>query len=108
MGLFKSKEWVEVADTSEFDVTDRKLVDLGGDKKIGLFKQAEKYYAIGAYCSHQKTSMVHGDLSGFELTCPLHGARFDLRNGHQLCLPAVKPVPSYKVKVQDEKVYVMI
>ena len=90
MGFLKSKEWIEVAEISEFEHTDRKLVDLGGDKQIGLFKLADGFYAIGAYCSHQKTSMFHGDVSNYELICPLHGARFDLRTGRQLSLPCGK------------------
>ena len=36
--------------------------------------------------------MVHGDLDGYELMCPLHGARFDIRNGAALSLPAVRGV----------------
>lgn len=109
MGLFsKSGEWQEAASESEFAETDRKLLDYGGEKQIGLFKTDAGYYAVSAWCSHQKTSMVHGDLDGHELMCPLHGARFDIRSGKNLSLPAVKPVASYPVKVEDGKIYVKV
>ncbi len=102
------KQWVEAADASEFDQTDRKLVDLGGNRQVGLFKVDGKYYAIHAYCSHQHVSMVHGFVDGHELMCPLHGARFDLRNGAALCLPATSSVATYKVKVENGKVLLKV
>jgi nitrite reductase/ring-hydroxylating ferredoxin subunit len=101
-------DWMEAAEVSEFEQADRKLVDLGGTLQIGLFKVQEKFYAVSAWCSHERATIVHGDLEGFELTCPLHGARFDIRNGRHLALPAVRPIQSYKVKVTDGKVMVKV
>ncbi len=106
MGFLGGGEWREAAEESEFVETDRKLVDFGGEKQIGLFKLDDGYYAVGAWCSHQKTSLVHGDIDDHEIMCPLHGARFDLRSGKQLSLPAVRPIPSYSVKVEDGKVFI--
>lgn len=105
MGLFGGGEWREAAEESEFSETDRKLVDFGGEKQIGLFKLDDGYYAVGAWCSHEKTSLVHGDIENHEIMCPLHGARFDLRSGKHLCMPAVRPIPSYAVKVEDGKIF---
>ena len=95
------KKWVQASPVSDFDSVDRKMVDLGGNLQIGLFKVSGDFYAISAWCSHQRATMVHGDLDGFELMCPLHGARFDIRNGQALSLPAVQAVNTYKVKVED-------
>lgn len=99
------KKWIEAATLDEFEGTDRKMVDLGGSQQIGLFKVDGDFYAISAWCSHQRATMVHGDLEGFELVCPLHGARFDVRNGAALSLPAVRGVQSYKTKVEEGKVF---
>jgi 3-phenylpropionate/trans-cinnamate dioxygenase ferredoxin subunit len=103
-------EWVKVADESEFDLTDRKYVEVDDDIQIGLFKleENEKYYAIEAWCSHQKVSLVTGYVDGFEITCPLHAARFDLRDGKHKCLPAVKPVESFAVKVAGGEIFIQI
>jgi len=97
-------EWIEIADVEEFKHTDRKLVDLGGAHQIGLFKLPDGFYAVSAWCSHQKATIIHGDIEDYEIECPLHGARFDLRNGRQMCLPAVRPIASYEVKVENNKV----
>lgn len=97
-------KWVEVANLEEFKGTDRKLVDLGGNELVGLFKLPDGFFAVSAWCSHQRTSLVHGDLEDHEITCPLHGARFDLRTGQHLSLPAVRPIPRYDVKVEGDKI----
>ncbi len=98
-------EWIEVAEVTEFNDTDRKLVDLGGVNQIGLFKLQGEYFAVSAWCSHQKTSLVHGDIIDHEIECPLHGARFDLRSGKNMTLPAVRPIPNFEVKVEGEKIF---
>ena len=98
--------WTEVAAVGDLADTDRKLVDLGGNLQIGLFKCADGYHAISAWCSHQKASMFHGEVVGHELECPLHGARFCLRTGRNLSLPAVRPVPRYELKVENGKIFI--
>ena len=103
-----SEDWVEAASLSDFEDTDRKLVDLGGEKQIGVFKLGDGFAAVGIWCSHERTSLMDGEVTDSEIMCPLHGARFDLRTGKNLCLPAVRPVPSYEVKVEDEKIYLKV
>lgn len=100
--------WTEAATEAEFAHTDRKLVDLGGALQIGLFKLPDGYYAVSAWCSHQKASMVHGEVSDHELECPLHGARFCLRTGRNLSLPAVRPVARYDVKVDGGRIFIKV
>ena len=100
--------WVEVATEAEFENTDRKLVDLGGSLQIGVFKCGADYYAVSAWCSHQKATMFNGEVVGTELECPLHGARFCLRTGRNLSLPAVRPVPHYELKVEGGKIFLLV
>lgn len=99
------KKWIEVGSTSEFENNDRKLVDLGGEKQIALFKLEDGYYAVGAWCSHQKRSLLEGPVDDHEIMCPLHGARFDLKTGQPLSFPAVKPITQYPVKVEHDTIY---
>jgi 3-phenylpropionate/trans-cinnamate dioxygenase ferredoxin subunit len=100
--------WIEVASTSDFEKTDRKLVDLGGDRQIGLFKRDGEFLAIGAWCSHERAMLFEGEVLDYEITCPLHGSRFDLRTGRQLNLPAVRPVPIYEVKREGDRIFIKV
>jgi len=101
-------EWTEIAKVSEFEATDRKLVDLGDDELVGLFKIDDEYFAIDAYCSHQRASMVHGDIEDHEIICPLHGARFDLKSGRHLSPPAVRPVKTYPVRIDGDAILIKL
>ena len=102
-------EWVEVGTVSDFEFTDRKYIEVNEDVQIGLFKlEDEKFYAVEAWCSHQKVSLVTGNVDGYEIMCPLHGARFDLRNGQHLCQPAVRPLESYPVKINGESIQIKV
>lgn len=101
-------DWIEAGELSEFEETDRKQVDLGDGKLVGVFKLDDEFYCVSAWCSHMRANMMHGDVIDDELICPLHGARFDLRTGKNLSLPAVQPIDSYEVKVEDGKIYIHI
>lgn len=101
-----SEEWKEVAGVDEFAEADRKMVDLGGDKQVGIFKYEGEFYAVSAWCSHQKATIMSGDLDDGAVMCPLHGAMFDLKTGEALSLPATRPIATYKLKVEDGKILI--
>jgi len=65
-----------------------------------------EFYCVADLCSHDDGPLEDGELDGFEISCPRHGARFDVRNGRALCLPATKSIPTYIVKIVDGDIYV--
>lgn len=65
-------------------------------------------YAISDLCSHENIDLSDGDLQGFEVECPAHGSRFDVRTGAVSGLPAEEPVAAYQVTVDGDDVYVEI
>lgn len=65
-------------------------------------------YALEDRCSHQDYPLSAGDLEYDELECPFHGARFDVRNGRAVQLPAVTPVRTFPVEMRDGHVYVRL
>ena len=58
-----------------------------------------KYYAIGSICTHEGGPLADGTLEGYEVECPWHGSKFDVRTGEVTNPPASEPEPAYEVKV---------
>jgi 3-phenylpropionate/trans-cinnamate dioxygenase ferredoxin subunit len=63
-------------------------------------------YAIEDVCTHDGGELDQGRLDGACIECPRHGARFDVRTGAVLALPAVIPVPTYAVRIDGDDIYV--
>ena len=64
--------------------------------------------AIDNVCTHDGGILGEGELDECAVECPRHGARFDLRTGSVLALPAVYPVNSYPVRVVAGRVEVKL
>jgi nitrite reductase/ring-hydroxylating ferredoxin subunit len=80
------------------------------DPPVALFRNADGgFYATADTCTHEKWSLGEdGDLEGNEVTCPLHMARFDIRTGEALCLPATIALQAFPVEIDDGNVYVLV
>ena len=63
-------------------------------------------YAIEDVCTHDGGELDQGELEECRIMCPRHGAYFDVRTGAALTLPAILPVPTYRVRVEGDDVYV--
>ena len=90
-------EYVKVAQASEIEPNHGKLVEVQG-KKIALFNVDGKFHAIDNTCTHRGGPLSEGELEGDEVTCPWHGAKFNV-TGEVLGPPAPQRVGSYKVRV---------
>ena len=86
--------------TDDLTTGDRMFVEIGKEPVV-VFNLAGEYFAIADLCTHDMGSLGEGEVEGYEIICPRHGARFDLRTGEVLTLPAVKEVPSYPLRVTD-------
>ena len=78
------------------------------DKIIAVANVGGEFFVIDDTCSHAKCSLSRGRLSGKELACPCHGAKFDVKTGKALTLPATVPVASYEVKIEKDNIMVRI
>lgn len=79
-----------------------------GEHRVALFRVGEEVYAVGDRCSHAEASLSEGEVFDTEVECPRHGSAFDLRTGRALSLPATRPVPSYRVSVEEGTVYLTL
>jgi 3-phenylpropionate/trans-cinnamate dioxygenase ferredoxin subunit len=99
-------EWIKIDDESKFD-GEVKVYSVN-DSNIAVFKLEDGYYAIDNSCSHEEASLAEGEIEDGEVECPLHGARFDIRTGKNLSFPAVIPVKSYQVKVENSEIFLHV
>jgi nitrite reductase/ring-hydroxylating ferredoxin subunit len=91
-------EWfVKVGAVDDFPENTMKRVDAGGMPAL-VVRLDGKLCAIAAVCSHAGGALDDGDLDGTVVTCPSHGARFDLGSGKVLCGPATFPQPVFEVR----------
>ncbi len=98
---------VKVAHRSEVPPGGRKLLEVDG-RAIALFNVGGTFYAIDDVCTHDGGPLAEGLLKGGEIQCPRHGARFDVRTGKPLCMPAIEPVATHRVEVRDDEVFLEV
>jgi 3-phenylpropionate/trans-cinnamate dioxygenase ferredoxin subunit len=100
-----SDGFVTVAKVGEIPEGGVKVVRLG-DQPVAVFHVDGGYYALDDVCTHDGGELASGVIEGAVVECPRHGARFDIRSGAVLSLPAVVPVPTYQVRVQGDDIQV--
>jgi 3-phenylpropionate/trans-cinnamate dioxygenase ferredoxin subunit len=99
--------FVKVATRSELPPGAKKLVELDG-RAIAVFNVDGGIHAIDDVCTHDGGPLAEGELIGCEIQCPRHGARFDVRTGRPLSMPAVEPVAVHTVDVRDDGIYLAL
>jgi nitrite reductase/ring-hydroxylating ferredoxin subunit len=89
------------------DLDDGRAQRFATEPPVALYRVGDEFYASADSCSHEEWSLGEdGELEGYEVTCTLHMARFDVRDGRNLCLPALRPVETYPVTLDDGFVFV--
>lgn len=96
--------WVRVCSTSELLPGEYRLLDIEG-VAVAVFNINGELYAIEDVCTHDGGELAGGELHGYAIECPRHGARFDVRTGAVLCPPAYEPTAKFPIKVQEGVIY---
>jgi 3-phenylpropionate/trans-cinnamate dioxygenase ferredoxin subunit len=99
--------WHTVAHLDEVPEGSLHGVEVDGTK-VMLANVGGRFYALHDQCSHEEFALSSGDLAGNQVTCVLHGARFDLETGAPRALPAVKPVRTFETRVEGTEVQVRL
>lgn len=100
-------ELVRVARQTDIPPGGKLLAEVDG-RAIAVFHCADGFYAVDDVCTHDGGPLAEGELEGCEIRCPRHGARFDVRTGKALCLPAVEPVATHRVELRGDDVWVAL
>ncbi len=94
-----------IAKRSEIPAGGMKIVSVGGTR-IALCDVEGRLYAIEDVCTHDDGPLGQGTLKGDQVECPRHGARFDVKTGAAVQMPAVTSVRTFEVRVEGDEVYV--
>jgi 3-phenylpropionate/trans-cinnamate dioxygenase ferredoxin subunit len=100
-------EFVKIAPASELPRGERLFLEVEG-RAIVIFNIADQLFAIGDICTHDDGPLGDGDLEGYNIVCPRHGAEFDVKTGKAVQLPAVIDIPAYPVEIRDGTIYLGI
>lgn len=101
----KGDGFVTVARVGEIPVGGVKVVRLE-DQPIALFHLEGGYHAIEDLCTHDGGPLAEGTIDGDVIECPRHGARFNVKTGAALSLPAVAPVATFAVRIRGDEIQV--
>jgi 3-phenylpropionate/trans-cinnamate dioxygenase ferredoxin subunit len=100
---------IELCPLSELPPGAHRVFPGVGPEGVGVYNCAGSLHAIEDRCTHDDGKLCEGDWDAerCEVICPRHGARFDVRTGAALTLPAYIPVSSYPVRVREDGIVVV-
>jgi 3-phenylpropionate/trans-cinnamate dioxygenase ferredoxin subunit len=102
-------DFIPVAKTNEIPDAGSLLVEVG-ERLIALIHAAGHFYALDDVCTHDGGPLSDGPVDPIDKTiaCPRHGAKFDIRTGAALTMPATRPTKVHDVKVDGDQVLVRL
>jgi len=103
----RKMEYIPVGSVNELREGQRLFIEID-ETPIVILNIAGKYFAVADVCSHDDGPVGEGNIEGFEMICPRHGARFDIRSGRALALPAFVDIPAYPVRMVGDQIEVGI
>lgn len=84
-----------------------RTVEVAG-RQILVCNAGGEFYAVQNLCTHQASSLQGGRIRNCFISCPLHGARFDLRDGSTKGALTSQPLQTYALRVHDDTVEVAV
>jgi len=77
-------------------------------KILALYRVDGQIYATDNKCTHGNAQLCVGFLEGFEIECPLHQGRFDIRTGKALSAPLTEDLVSYPARIDAGRIQVSL
>jgi 3-phenylpropionate/trans-cinnamate dioxygenase ferredoxin component len=102
-----SNEFTRFCELSEIPSGAKKALKIN-DTWVLVCNAKDRLFAVSGICSHQAKPLFNGRVRNCKITCPVHGARFDLATGAALDLPATRPINTYEVRVVEDWIEVKV
>ena len=102
-------EFIDVMAESEFDVNPKHIAEVD-DQIVVLVKAGDHIYCLDDVCTHDGGPLSDGPIDAVarSIACPRHGAKFDVKTGAALTMPATKPTVAHAVKIEGDKILVRL
>lgn len=102
-------DFVKVADVSEIPDPGKCVYEVD-DRLVVVFHAGGQAYCLEDLCTHDGGPLSDGELdcTDFSISCPRHGAKFDIRSGVQMTMPATEPTIMHEAKIEGGAIYVKI
>ena len=98
--MANKEDFVKISQINDLQPLQMKMFQIN-DEEVCVVNVDGKYYAINNICTHEGGPLADGKLDGYEVECPWHGSKFDVRTGEVTNPPASEPEPTYEVKVGE-------
>ncbi len=100
-------EFHKACRVGELNDGEKRLVEVD-EQLVILFQVGDQYFCLDDVCTHDGGTLSDGEHEGYEIACPRHGAKFDIRCGKALCMPATQNTRAHEVKVDGEDLLVKL
>jgi len=101
------EEYQQVGKVSEVPESGKLTVELD-DRVVVVIRVGDQFFCIDDVCTHDGGPLGEGQLDGFQIACPRHGALFDIRSGEALTMPATEPTEAHEIKIVDDQIWVRL
>jgi len=100
-------DFIKVGKVGDIPQSGKKLIEVD-DRLVVLLSAGGAIYCLDDVCTHDGGTLGEGCLEGETIACPRHGAKFDIRTGQAVSMPATEATVVHEVKLQGDDVYVKI
>jgi 3-phenylpropionate/trans-cinnamate dioxygenase ferredoxin component len=100
-------DFLPACKTTDLSTEGKLSVELG-DRFVVIVRIDDEYYCLDDICTHDGGTLGDGHLEDHCLVCPRHGAKFDVRNGDAVEMPATEATGSYEVRVEGDQIFVRL
>ena len=103
----ETRKWIDVANADGIADGEVKTFQVEA-QRVAVARANGQLYAVQDLCSHDDGPLGDGDLEEYAIVCPRHGAKFDIRTGAVLAMPAAAPIETFPVMEKDGRIHVAL